>query len=49
MWGAFDNSVGGIAITVLNRGLRPFFFTKWHSSLEDWETQRPNGVMLVST
>ena len=25
MWGAFHNSVGGIAITVLNRGLLPFF------------------------
>ena len=41
--GASHNSVGGIAITVLNRGLRPFL-TKWHSILEVWETQRPSGV-----
>ncbi|MCL2924376.1 MAG: hypothetical protein MGF17_07055 [Trichodesmium sp. MAG_R04] len=41
--GASQNSVGGIAITVLNQGLRPFL-TKWHSSLEVWETQRSNGV-----
>ena len=41
--GASYNSVGGIAIAVLNQGLRPFL-TKWHPSLEVWETQRPDGV-----
>ena len=41
--GASHNSVGGIAITVLNKGLRPFL-TKWHSSLELWDTRRQNGV-----
>lgn len=41
--GASHNSVGGIAIAVLNNGLRPFL-TKWHPALEEWEAQRPNGV-----
>ncbi|HWZ45871.1 MAG TPA: hypothetical protein VNW97_20530 [Candidatus Saccharimonadales bacterium] len=37
--GASTGSVGGIAIAVLNRGLRPFL-AKWHSRLADWEPQR---------
>jgi hypothetical protein len=41
--GASHNSVGGIAIAVLNRGLRPFL-TKWHPSLQTWEAQKPEGV-----
>ncbi len=41
--GASKNSVGGIAITVLNNGLRPFL-SKWHPMLEEWELQRPNDV-----
>lgn len=41
--GASHDSVGGIAIAVLNRGLRPFI-TKWHTRLEAWEVQRPDGV-----
>jgi hypothetical protein len=36
-------SVGGIAIAVLNVGLRPFL-TKWHPALSAWETQRPSQV-----
>ncbi|NET26086.1 hypothetical protein [Okeania sp. SIO1I7] len=36
--GASHNSVGGIAIAVLNQGLRPFL-TKWHSRLQAWETE----------
>ncbi len=38
--GASYRSVGGIAITVLNRGLRPFL-AKWHPLLQSWEAQRP--------
>ena len=37
--GASINSVGGIAIAVLNRGLRPFL-SKWHPLLQTWEAQR---------
>lgn len=38
--GASHNSVGGIAIAVLNNGLRPFL-AKWHPLLQTWESQRP--------
>jgi len=38
--GASHNSVGGIAIAVLNRGLRPFL-SKWHPRLQAWEVDRP--------
>src|SRR6266849_10370462 len=31
------NSVGGIAILTLNKGLRPFL-TKWHIALKNWES-----------
>lgn len=41
--GASHDSVGGIAIAVLNKGLRPFL-TKWHPKLEAWEAQRPEGM-----
>lgn len=34
------NSVGGIAIAVLNRGLRPFL-AKWHPLLQTYEDRRP--------
>ena len=37
--GASRSSVGGIAIAVLNRGLRPFL-AKWHPRLQVWESQR---------
>lgn len=36
-------SVGGVAIAVLNVGLRPFL-TKWHPALSAWEAQRPANV-----
>lgn len=36
-------SVGGVAIAVLNVGLRPFL-TKWHPALSTWEAQRPANV-----
>jgi hypothetical protein len=38
--GASQQSVGGLAIAVLNKGLRPFL-TKWHPMLQIWEAQRP--------
>ena len=41
--GASHDSVGGIAIAVLNNGLRPFL-SKWHPLLLEWETQRADGV-----
>ncbi|MDJ0597755.1 MAG: hypothetical protein QNJ37_02770 [Crocosphaera sp.] len=41
--GASLKSVGGIAIAVLNRGLRPFL-TKWHPLLQVWEVKRPPDV-----
>lgn len=41
--GASHDSVGGIAIAVLNNGLRPFL-SKWHPSLEEWEVQRSDSV-----
>jgi hypothetical protein len=37
--GASHSSVGGIAIAVLNRGLRPFL-AKWHPRLQVWESKR---------
>ncbi len=39
--GTSPKSVGGIAIAVLNNGLRPFL-SKWHPVLEEWEAQRPS-------
>lgn len=41
--GASPESVGGIAIAVLNNGLRPVL-AKWHPRLDMWEAQRPAGV-----
>lgn len=38
--GIANDSLGGIAIAVLNRGLRPFL-SKWHPRLQAWEAQRP--------
>jgi hypothetical protein len=40
--GASRESVGGIAVTVLNVGLRPFL-AKWHPELLAWETRRKAG------
>lgn len=37
--GAAPKSVGGIAIAVLNRGVRPFL-SKWHPQLQAWEEKR---------
>ncbi len=41
--GASRQSVGGIAIAVLNNGLRPFL-SKWHPQLQEWEVKKPDGV-----
>jgi hypothetical protein len=41
--GASHNSVGGIAIAVLNKGLRPFL-TKWHPRLQVYEAKRSADV-----
>jgi hypothetical protein len=37
------NTVGGTAIAVLNRGLRPFL-ARWHPQLQQWEQRRPVEV-----
>ncbi len=41
--GASQESVGGLAIAVLNQGLRPFL-TRWHPLLQVWEAQRPEKM-----
>ena len=41
--GASHDSVGGIAIAVLNNGLRPFL-ANWHPRLQAWEAQRPTQL-----
>lgn len=41
--GAAHDSVGGIAIAVLNNGLRPVL-AKWHPLLQTWEAQRDPKV-----
>ena len=40
--GIAEDTVGGISIAVLNKGLRPFL-TKWHPLLATWESTRPEG------
>ena len=41
--GASRKSVGGIAMAVLNRGIRPFL-AKWHPELLNWESKRERTV-----
>lgn len=41
--GASCDSVGGIAIAVLNNGLRPFL-AKWHPLLQTCEAERPPNL-----
>ena len=41
--GASRKSVGGIAIAVLNNGLRPFL-SKWHPMLQEWEVTKASEV-----
>lgn len=45
--GIGDNSVGGIAIAILNRGLRPFL-SKWHPLLQTHEATRPADCGVAS-
>lgn len=44
--GLLDSSVGGIAIHVLNTGIRPFL-TKWHPRLSEWEAAKPAEVSAI--
>jgi hypothetical protein len=41
--GITNESVGGISIAVINRGLRPFL-AKWHPRLQEWETKRDASI-----
>jgi hypothetical protein len=41
--GASRESVGGLSIAVLNKGLRPFL-SKWHPILQIWEAKRPPSL-----
>lgn len=43
--GARKHSTGGIAITVLNDGIRPFL-SKWHPALQEWEARKPPETSL---
>ena len=43
--GISKHSVGGIAIAVLNNGLRPFL-SKWHPALQDWESKKESEVSV---
>ena len=45
--GASRESVGGIAIAVLNNGLRPFL-SKWHPLLQEWEATKASEVSAVA-
>jgi hypothetical protein len=44
--GIGDKSVGGVAIEILNRGLRPFL-SKWHPMLQAHEAQRPPNMGMA--
>ncbi|MEM1280109.1 MAG: hypothetical protein AAGG53_08875, partial [Cyanobacteria bacterium P01_H01_bin.152] len=41
--GASQDSVGGLAIAVLNTGLRPFV-SKWHPMLQAWEARQEDTL-----
>ena len=42
--GARKDTVGGVAIAVLNVGLRPFL-SRWHPALNAYEVQRPPAML----
>jgi hypothetical protein len=44
--GASRDSVGGIAIAVLNNGLRPML-SKWHPLLQTWESKCPADLSPI--
>lgn len=41
-----QNSLGPVAIAILNKGLRPFM-SKWHPRLAAYEAKRPDGVSQI--
>jgi hypothetical protein len=41
--GISENTLGGVAVAVLNKGLRPFL-SHWHPLLMSWEIQRKPDV-----
>ncbi len=43
--GVARRSVGGLALAVLNNGLRPFL-VRWHPLLQSWEAQRPRALSI---
>lgn len=43
--GLETGTVGGLAIAVINKGLRPFL-GKWHPRLTDWEATRGEGTSV---
>lgn len=45
--GSSLESVGGIAIAVLNIGLRPFL-SKWHPLLQEWEATKASEVSATN-
>ncbi len=45
--GRRGKSVGGLAIVVLNKCIRPYL-AKWHPHLEEWEAGRPAGASRLA-
>jgi hypothetical protein len=45
--GIGDQSVAGVAIEILNKGLRPFL-SKWHPMLQEHEAQRPPNTGVAA-
>lgn len=45
--GIGDQSVGGVAIEILNKGLRPFL-SRWHPLLQEHEAQRPPNTGVAA-
>jgi hypothetical protein len=45
--GKGSTSFGQLAVVILNELLRPFL-SEWHPALEDWESQRPDGISRLA-
>lgn len=45
--GLRQDTVGGMAMSVLNKALRPFL-AKWHPRLSEWEHRRPENASPVA-
>ena len=43
--GCRENTVGGIAIIILNKGIRPFL-AYWHPRLQAWEAKRDSSTSM---